>query len=466
MSLRYPICIQIVAVLVVVGSLLSCGGSTSSQITVPPPGGIPATFFGMHINDEKAPWPNAAVGAQRLHDSGVSWSEIEKSSGSYDFTKLDSLIARAQTNGADLLYTFVDVPVFYSSDPTDTTCAYPQNGNGGCDPPAGLNADGTGSDTPFKNFVTALATHVGSKITYWEIWNEPDVQKMWKGTPQQLVRMAQDATCIIKGTGSGCPGSAINANAKMLTPAPTSGPNVAPQWMQTYLAAGGGQYADVISFHGYVQCPTACPPTPTPEVVATTISNLKSVLASNGQGQKPIFDSEGSWGSADLLTFNDPDQRSAFVARFLVLQQSAGLDRVYWYRWDVGGSGYWGTLWDTVDTNPEGCNLAGTAFGGGFVCKPGLAYAQVYNWLLGATLATPCAASGTVYACGYSRSNGYQALIVWDTSQTCNAGVCTTSSYSAAAQYKQYRDLDGNTNTISGNVPIGAKPVILETGNP
>src|SRR5579863_8872188 len=309
---------------------------------------IPGTYFGMHINQLTAPWPVVAVGAQRLHDSGVSWAEIETSAGVYDFTQLDKLIARAQTNNVDLLYTFVDVPQFHSSNPTDANCAYPENGDGGCDPPSDLNADGTGTNAAFKAFVTAVATHAGTSIKYWEVWNEPNVLKFWTGTPQQLVRMAQDARCIIKGVGTGC--TAINANAEMLTPPPTGGPNSVDVWMTSYLAAGGGPYADVIAFHGYVQCPdpNVCPTTPTPEVIDLTITNLKNVLASNGQTGKAIFDTEASWGSADLETFNDPDQRSAFLARFIVLHQSAGIARFYWYRWDVGGSGYWGTLWDSV----------------------------------------------------------------------------------------------------------------------
>ena len=470
-----PLCIQSLLVMLGMGVLLSCGGASSgSHTSTPPPaqGGIPVTFFGIHVNRIDAPWPVVSVGAQRLHDNGVNWAEIETQPGVYDFTRLDTLMARAQTKGVDLLYTFVDVPQFYSSVPTDTDCAYPQNGTGGCDPPSDLNSDGTGANTNFKNFVTALATHAtktAPSITYWEIWNEPDGPKMWKGTPQQLVRMARDAACIIKGIGSGCTAAALDPNAKIVTPAPTGGPNEAPQWMGTYLAAGGAQYADVISFHGYVQCPstTDCPATPTPEVVAAAASNMKNVLAINAQSAKPIFDTEGSWGPTDVDLFNDPDQRSAFVARFLVLQQSAGIERVYWYRWDVGGGGGWGTLWDSVNTNVDGCNNAGTPYpAGGFLCKPGTAYEQVYNWLVGATLNTPCAANGTVWTCGYTRANGYQAQIVWDASQNCIAGLCSTSSFTAGTQFKQYRDLSGNTSAISGPVPIGAKPVILESGNP
>ena len=427
---------------------------------------IPATFFGMHINRLSAPWPVVAVGAQRLHDSSVTWAEIETQQGIYDFTLLDKWIAQAQANGADLLYTFIDVPQFYSSDPTDTTCFYTQHGNGACDPPAGLNSDGTGNDDSFKNFVTALANHVGPSIKYWELWNEPTYVRFWKGTPQQLVRMAQDAACVIKGTGSGCTAVAINPNAQMLTPAPAGGPIQVPAWMGTYLDAGGGQYADVTSFHGYVTCPT-CNPVPTPEVITSVTDGLNTVLVSHGQQQKPIFDSEGSWGNTDTDHFDDPDLRSAFTARWLVLQQSAGIERVYWYRWDVGGGGGNGTLWDSVNTNQQGCNGSGVPYRqAGFLCQPGTAYEQVYNWLIGATLSAPCAANGTVWVCGYTRPNGYQAQIVWDTSQTCSSGSCTTSAYTPAVQYTRYRDLAGVTTAIGGTVPVGAKAVIIETGAP
>ena len=53
----------------------------------------------------------------------------------------------------------------------------------------------------------------------------------------QLVRMAKDAREVILS---------IDPQAVMLTP-PSHGP-----WQTLYFAAGGPQYADVITYHGYV----------------------------------------------------------------------------------------------------------------------------------------------------------------------------------------------------------------------
>ena len=69
-----------------------------------------------------------------------------------------------------------------SSSP-NTFCAFQQqNGPGICDPPDDLSCNGSGTDQHFKNFVSALINHLGpGKIKYWEMWNEPNIQKEWSG---------------------------------------------------------------------------------------------------------------------------------------------------------------------------------------------------------------------------------------------------------------------------------------------
>ena len=63
------------------------------------------------------------------------------------------------------------------------------------------NRDGSGSNEAFKRFVTNVATHYGTRIKYWEVWNEHNMTGQWQGTDAQLVRMAEDARCIIAGKG-------------------------------------------------------------------------------------------------------------------------------------------------------------------------------------------------------------------------------------------------------------------------
>ncbi len=90
-------------------------------------------------------------------------------------------------------------------------------------------------------------------------------------------------------------------------------------------------------------------------------------------------------------------------------------------------------------------------------------YQQVYNWLQGTTLTAPCAASGTVWSCQISQ-NGTPYLVMWDTSQSCSGGFCTTGNQAVASQWTKYQDMTTSSAplAISGHsVPVGIKPVLL-----
>jgi hypothetical protein len=96
--------------------------------------------------------------------------------------------------------------------------------------------------------------------------------------------------------------------------------------------------------------------------------------------------------------------------------------------------------------------------------KAGVAYKQLYDWMVGATQTEACREKSSVWTCGYTRSGGYQAQAVWDA----NIDIRKTKSYTAPPQFTRYRDLEGNVNDIPKNhsVPIGQKPILLETGPP
>jgi hypothetical protein len=96
------------------------------------------------------------------------------------------------------------------------------------------------------------------------------------------------------------------------------------------------------------------------------------------------------------------------------------------------------------------------------VLEPAIAYQQVYGWLVGSTLSAPCVSNGTVWTCTFTRPNGYQADAVWDTSQSCNGGACTTSNLAVGAQYTKSHDLAGNSGVISDHTAeVGLKPIWL-----
>jgi hypothetical protein len=119
-----------------------------------------------------------------------------------------------------------------------------------------------------------------------------------------------------------------------------------------------------------------------------------------------------------------------------LLSWSLGVSSLSWYCWDLS---------NTLVGKP-----------------PAKAWQQTHDWMVGATMTTACASSGSVWSCGMTQSNGTAALALWDTSKTCSNGACTTSAHAVPTQFGHYQDLMGITHTISGHsVPLGIKPLLL-----
>lgn len=441
------------------------GGSTNSNtaaitVVTPPANAIPAAYLGMSMNggingiSGQQPWPVVPFGAVRLWDADVSWSDIVSmmpptpdtcsSPNPYDWTKLDSWLSQIPAHGADILYTFGRVPAWASSDPTDATCGFAP---GSCDPPSDVNS----TDQLFKDFVTCLVGHSQQSTTghikYYELWNEMDNPPSWNGTTAEMARMNGDAVQIIQS---------LDPSAVILTPSVIIEGSTGRNYLQGYLPAAASFLPSIggIAFHGYVQMsgePLV------PENISTYLSETKSILTSAGLGSKPLFDTEASWGDPTVSNpnFTDPDLQAGFLARMYLLQWSESVARFYWYQWNNKSDGI---LWTPSPNDPSGP---------GTVLAPGIAYGQIYQWLVGAVMSQACGQNGSVWTCELTSLNGYQALAVWDASQNCSNGNCTTSNFTVPSPYIQYRDLAGNLTPLAGqtSVAIGAKPILLENQN-
>jgi hypothetical protein len=89
-------------------------------------------------------------------------------------------------------------------------------------------------DNIWKEFVTAVVKHSLSApelhIAYYEMWNEPDLSRNWTGTPTQLAKMVEDAYAIIH---------ALDPNAKVIGPTPSTANQYGVHFLPDYYAAGG-----------------------------------------------------------------------------------------------------------------------------------------------------------------------------------------------------------------------------------
>lgn len=440
---------------------------------------VPSNFMDLHVGtSDLLDTVTVPYGSLRLWDTETGWAQINTGPGQYSWSNLDGFVDAA-SGGVDLLYNLGRVPTWASSDPSDSSCGYSDSSEGGpgqCDPPTDLNSDGSGTDQDWINWVTAVAQRnastYGNKIKYYEIWNEWNINLFWTGSTAQLVRMEQDARCVVEGPpgGQSCnsnstfpSGTALNTAAKIVSPSPVGAHtdlNQVQLQLQSYFgtkASGsgalGGTFADVIGFHGYVSTPNDTYPCPNPEEVTVVVDDMNNAMPGTPGAGKPWFDTEDSWGKAPDEGFTDADRQAAFLARDFLLQQSMGVARLYWYRWDATST-YGGALWSSAG----GATEAATA------------WEQVSKWMVGNEITAPgCTAKGSVWSCPISNPSGsWNALAVWDASQDCAPNEsCTTSNFTVpSGGFTQYLDIAGDpVSSFSGTtVPIGAKPILLETG--
>ena len=449
---------------------------------------IASTFFGLHLNNNSGNLPH---GTQRIWDAGSAWAVLQTGPTTFDFGNLVDRNKAAAAVNADLLYTFGRTPTFFAdiwknSSGATPSCSY---GSGECDPPDDLGDPTTlsvATDVHVKKFWDAFfdpqnGVCTGTKgsmscgaVKYFELWNEPNGDGFWGGTAAQLAKVSADSAaairsycgkddCVIVSSNVSCGGDGWHLNGET---------GQCDAWMDLYLAAWQklGNLPDAVAWHPY-SAHTNVAPVTFPETNVSTwdtcsggdsasctcktsfvpnkecrysitdqIGIMRKVFDDHGLAGAPMFATEGAWGSPDVLP--DADEQAAYLARWYTTLAGGGVARAYWYHKDLD----FGRL-----VEPDGT-----------VTTAGLAYGHVYNWLVGSSIGA-CTASGTVWSCPVTEPGNKPALILWDTSESCASGTCTTHSETVASSYARVRELDGTSSTLTSHqVRIGAKPVIVD----
>lgn len=377
-------------------------------------GPIPATYFAMHVI-QPGDWPTIPFGALGKV-TGVVWPYVEQTKGQYDWARLDQYVDAANAHGITLMYSSEYVPPWAAAD--TSTCSP--------EPYFGPYCSSTVTNLQdWDDFVTALVTRYKGRIQVYELWNEP--QESFTGTMDQLVVLCQHEHDVIRS---------IDPAAVILSPSMVSEGHV---YLDSYFATGGTLDIDAVAMHAY--------PDPTNDVAESITqsvsSTIKAVMTKYGLSAKPIWNTETSWGQKSAGDITDPDLQAAFIARAYLLDWSVGISRFYWYAWDSPTIG-------TLRTS------------GSVPSEPAIAYDQVHNWMIGATMPQPCSINGAssgyhaVYTCDLTRGGGFEARAVWNTDGS--------STYTAPDIYIHYFDLQGNVFDVPANhqVTIGLKPILLE----
>lgn len=352
----------------------------------PPDTPIPRTLFGLHILHHfvppYTPWPAVPFGSLRLWDTYTAWPNLEPAKGKWNFEGLTEYVSLAERHDVSVLLTLGLTPRWASNRPEERSYYGPGE------------AAKPKSTAQWQNYVYAVATHFKGSVHDYEVWNEPNSKGFYSGSVAEMVQLASAAYTAVK-----------QADPTDIVVSPAAAGAGSLGWFDQYLKAGGAKYADAIGYHFYVN------PAP-PEEMVTLIRQVEQIMHNDGAGNKPLWDTETGWAIQNRQSVVEPapghgfnsvvlseDAAAAYVARAYILSWASGVSRLYWYAWDN---------WNMGLVDRDGKTLK----------APAIAYGQVENWLVGATM-TSCGsdAAGT-WTCTITRPGGYRGWIMWNPTAT------------------------------------------------
>lgn len=264
------------------------------------------SFFGTMAFDPNTYPTGLSQGVWRTHDSFTRWSDIETAKGVYSATNLaylDYIVNTAFNLGQEVMYIVYKTPAWAAV--SGNTSAPPVN-------PSDL--------TDFLNFLYA---RYGTKIKYYEGWNEPNVSGSFVGSMANLITHQQTIYNAVK---------ANNATLQVVTPAFGMQAGISTDTLNftAYLAAGGANYGDAIGYHPYGQDAVL-----TEDAVLngtrlnfsrSVIVNAKAAMVS-ASVSKPLFDTESGTSTPSL---NRLIEKHVFAA-------VGGATMSLTYSWDAVG---------------------------------------------------------------------------------------------------------------------------------
>ncbi|HEY3417610.1 MAG TPA: hypothetical protein VGM23_12065, partial [Armatimonadota bacterium] len=180
----------------------------------------------------------------------TGWAKTEQQPGVYDFAWLDAivngLLARGVTPWLSISY---GNPLYTQSMNTALPNVPPSHRE--CDqfgvgfPPIHTPEERQG----WQNYVRALVKHYRSRVTHYEVWNEPDLLSFWKCQPR-----AADYVDLVRLTVE--PLRAEQPEAQVIGGAIAWGMTVwSLKFLEDCLRAGLHELVEIITYHGYKSVP-------------------------------------------------------------------------------------------------------------------------------------------------------------------------------------------------------------------
>jgi len=251
----------------------------------------------------------ARVGAVRAM---LNWNLVEPAPGRYDWSTFDRLIGYLRANRLELVGGLGYATNWNTTAPRSETRA----GRRLMYPPADLDA--------WKRYVTSIVTRYKDVVRAWEVWNEPDLQAFWVGTPAQYAKLLAVTYDTIKRAD---PTAKVVLGGLALGGSPG---RLNPKFLEEILADPvypAARYFDVAAFHHYGSQGEA----------KRRMEYVKRMLARAGAAAKEIWITEAGYTSnpaeQELPTYRGgPEAQARWLRDTLPYLRQLDASRVFWFQ--------------------------------------------------------------------------------------------------------------------------------------
>lgn len=178
------------------------------------------------------------IGLDATRDAGLgwvridlNWLDVEPAPGAYDWTLIDTVVDNAKARGLSVLAVIAYGPSWASE--------------------GDVMGDGPVNDVPspgtYATFVTAAVQHLMGRVTHYEVWNEPNLEVFFEGSPADyLDRVLIPGADAIHAACSSC---------RVVGPGLASVGGQYDVWMDAVLGAAKDKI-DIVSGHAYAGFPS------------------------------------------------------------------------------------------------------------------------------------------------------------------------------------------------------------------
>ncbi len=262
------------------------------------------------------------------------WNVIEDTQGSFDFSGHDALVNSDLAHGLDVVailgstaaWAAPDCPVVRlpSPDTLHGQPLIPQDDQWWrpC-PPEGLDLPWDDPQNGWGNFVYQTVKHFKGRVHVWELWNEPDLNWFWSGTPSQYAQLLKVGYLAVKAADP-------EATVLFAGLAYWSNPSFYQQVLTSLAAdpdgAAHNYYFDVSSLHLYSNAYT--PYSISREVMGNVAAKVGPHPLWLTETGAPVWD-EGDTQFAYSVT---AEQAASYVIEAYAEARAAGVDKFFFFR--------------------------------------------------------------------------------------------------------------------------------------